>query len=221
MTILVIGTGRMGQALAHEINAAEDLTLLKCLERTEGPALPPADVYIDFSHPANISNVCSAAAERHIPLVLGTTGLTEEDQQQAERAARQTAVVQSANFSTGITILLRLLKEMQPIKPLFDVEIVEAHHRWKLDAPSGTAKLLAQGISQTPEQAAMLPIHAIRGGTAAGEHSVLFLGEHERIELHHHAESRSIFARGALLAARYALHQPPGLYTMENVLWDP
>jgi len=221
MTILVIGTGRMGQALAHEINAAEDLILLKCLEQAQSADLPPADVYIDFSHPANVPNVCRAAAEQHIPLVLGTTGLTEADQQQVERAAQQTAVVQSANFSTGIAILLRLLKEMRQVKSLFDVEIVEAHHRWKLDAPSGTAKLLAQGICETTEQAARLPIHAIRGGTAAGEHTVFFLGEHERIELHHHAESRSIFARGALLAARYALNQPPGLYTMENVLWDP
>lgn len=220
MNIVVIGAGRMGKALTAEIEGAEDLSLTAILERVEEAVLPPADVCIDFSHPANLPAVCEAAARQRIPLVLGTTGLEPRHQQRVEEAALRTPVVQAANFSTGVTILQRLLREMRQVRSLFDVEIVEAHHRWKVDAPSGTAKALARALCDTPEEAAALPTHAIRGGTVAGEHAVLFLGEDETLELRHSAGGRQIFARGALLAARFVRDKAPGLYTMENVLWD-
>ena len=171
------------------------------------------------------------AAQGHTPLIIGTTGLGDEHQTYIDEAAQHTAIVQSANFSTGVAIVERLLKEMRTVSHLFDIEMVEAHHRYKQDAPSGTAKLLLSAIDPEGERNRLygrggmgargreIGVHAIRGGTVAGEHSVLFLGEDETIEIKHSAASRRIFARGALEAARFAADQAPGRYNMQNVLW--
>ena len=232
LSVCIIGNGRMGHTVADEIAASDDLTLAGMVEMANCEAdLPEADIIIDFSHPNNIRAVCERAVKCGTALVLGTTGLGEEHQQMINEAAKAAPVVQSANFSTGVAIVERLLQEMRTVSHLFDIEMTEAHHRYKKDAPSGTAKLLLNAIDPNNERGRVygregigerkgeIGVHAIRGGTVAGDHTVLFLGEDETIEIKHSAASRRIFAAGALTAARFAAAQKPGRYNMQDVLW--
>ena len=232
LKIWIVGRGRMGGAVEAEIAACEDLALAGASEYVpEADSIGAADVIIDFSHPNNTRAVCERAARDGTALVLGTTGLSDGHRQYISQAAQKAPVVHSANFSTGIAIFERLLAEMRGVSHLFDIEVVEAHHRYKQDAPSGTAKLLLAAIDLENERERIygrggmgargneIGVHSIRGGTVAGEHSVLFLGEDEVLEIRHSAASRRIFARGALTAARFAAGKAPGLYSMQDVLW--
>lgn len=232
LSVCIIGNGRMGHTVADEIAASNDMTVAAIVDMANCEAdLPEADIIIDFSHPNNLRAVCERAVKNGTALVIGTTGLGDEHQQMIDDAAKHAPVVQSANFSTGVAIVEKLLQEMRTVSHLFDIELTEAHHRYKKDAPSGTAKLLLKAIdpdnerqrvygrSGIGERANEIGVHAIRGGTVAGEHSVLFLGEDETIEIKHSAASRRIFAAGALTAARFAAAQKPGRYNMQDVLW--
>lgn len=232
LKIWIVGRGRMGGAVEAEIAACEDLALAGASEYVpEADSIGAADVIIDFSHPNNPRAVCERAARDGTALVLGTTGLGDAHRQYIAQAAQKAPVVHSANFSTGIAIFERLLAEMRGVSHLFDIEVVEAHHRYKQDAPSGTAKLLLAAIDPENERERIygrggmgargneIGVHSIRGGTVAGEHSGLFLGEDEVLEIRHSAASRRIFARGALTAARFAAGKAPGLYSMQDVLW--
>ncbi len=195
------------------------------------------DVLIDFSVPAALAASLEAAQEGRCALLVGTTGLSAPHHAMIDAAARDIAVLQAANTSLGVTLLARLVEQAAAaLGPDWDVEIAELHHRLKVDAPSGTALALGQaaaagrGIDLAANMASgrdgitgVRPVGeigfaALRGGSAAGDHVVLLAGEGERIELWHRAESRSIFARGALKAAAWLAGKPAGRYAMTNVL---
>jgi len=202
-----------------------------------GPALEGATVAIDFTLPApslRHARLCSAAG---IPLVIGTTGHDAAGRAVLEHAARSIPIVLAPNMSLGVNLLFRLAElAARALGPGYDAEIVEAHHRLKVDAPSGTAlglgRAVAKGRGTTLEQVAVhdrqgatgprpegaIGFAVIRGGDIVGDHRLVFAGPGERVELAHHAEDRSAFARGALTAARWVIGRPAGLYSMQDVL---
>ena len=191
------------------------------------------DVAIDFSYPGNLDMMLENAMARKIPLVIGTTGLTGAQEDQIRDAAKVIPIVRALNFSTGVAVLRRLVAmAAKTLGEDFDIEIVETHHNQKEDAPSGTAKALlaaadpegtypvVHGREGRPgKRGREIGMHALRGGTVAGEHSVMFYGPMEEIELRHRADSREIFARGAVRAAQFAAKAKPGLYTIDDVLF--
>ncbi len=197
-------------------------------------AVSEADVLIDFSNAAATREVCAAVAKANIPLVLGTTGHSAEERKMIEETARNVPVAFASNFSVGVNVLFALSEHAAKILgESFDVEIVEAHHRMKKDAPSGTAKTLADIVQRVrgsgelkhgregmtgERNKSQIGIHSIRGGDVVGDHTVIFAGEGERLELTHRAASRETFARGALRAARWIIGKGPGLYSMRDVL---
>ena len=194
-----------------------------------------ADAAIDFSHPSALDSLLSWALERRVALVLATTGYTPEQLAQIDDAARSIPIFRSANMSLGINVLMDLVRRTAAILgESYDVEIVERHHRRKVDAPSGTALMLAQaaaeGLPYAPEyayerQSVRRPrgdheigISSVRGGTIVGEHEVLFAGRDEVIELRHSAQSREVFANGAVRAAKFLAGKAPGLYSMADLV---
>ncbi len=190
-----------------------------------------ADCIIDFSNPEALYTILDYALEKNLPIVVATTGLSEEQKKRLFDAAERIPVFFSANMSVGINLLSELAKKAaRMLEEKFDIEIVEAHHRRKLDAPSGTALMLADAINEAVTENKdyiydrhskraqrgknEIGMHAIRGGTIVGEHSVIFAGEDEVIELKHSAQSRNVFAHGALSAAAFIKGKTPGLYNM-------
>lgn len=197
-----------------------------------------ADVIIDFTTPtATVSNL-SIARKLKLPIVIGTTGLTDEELKIVKSTSASIPVLFSANMSVGINLLFRMAPEVaSALGENYDIEIVEAHHNKKKDAPSGTAKRIAEliaeakgkqlkdlavygrsGLSPGERPKAQIGIHAVRGGSIVGEHTVIYAGENERIEIVHRASSRDAFAQGALRAAKYIADKSPGLYDMQDVL---
>jgi 4-hydroxy-tetrahydrodipicolinate reductase len=234
------GSGRMGlaiRAIAEREPARFSIVVLLCHEQDAAGALAAADVIIDFSSAAATSPLLAACRTAGKPLVLGTTGHDAVQHAAIAEAAREIGVVFAANFSAGVNALFWLTREAARILgPAFDLEIVEMHHRLKKDAPSGTARRLAEILAAAraldyaqdtvhgrhgligergPQE---IGIHAIRGGDIVGEHTVLFAGPGERLELTHRASSRETFAAGALRAADWLKGRPAGLYDMEDVL---
>ena len=195
-----------------------------------------ADVVIDFSNAKAVDGLLEACCEKKLPVVLCTTGLSEEQLQKVEDAAKETAVLKSANMSLGINLLMRLLKDAAKVlAPAgYDIEIVEKHHNKKVDAPSGTALALADAINETqdpqyaycfdrsqerkPREKREIGISAVRGGTIVGEHEVRFAGEDEVIEFKHTAYSKAVFGKGALEAAKFLAGKPAGRYEMSDVI---
>lgn len=233
---ILMGHGRMGQMVEETMARDGNFELIGVVdvglfERPEDvPGIP--DVLIDFSYPGNLDMALQFGVVTGCPLVLGTTGYSEEQLAQIRGASKKTAIVHSSNYSTGVAVLQRALKLVAPaLLDAFDVEIIETHHNKKTDAPSGTAKLLVDAIDpdhsfpcvygregQVGARGREIGIHAVRGGTIAGEHRVIFFGEDEVIEFKHSAASRKIFANGAVRAAKFAAGKPAGLYTMQDVL---
>ena len=230
---LVGAAGRMGQAIA-DVAASENAEIVAKSDLGDEIALAGADVLIDFSHPDAGRSICNAAIKSKVPLVMGTTGHSTKQRDEIAAAAKQIAVVFASNFSVGVNALFALTERAAKILgDDFDLEIVEVHHRMKKDAPSGTAKTLAEilqrarqtknlrhgreGISGEREKSE-IGIHSVRGGDVVGDHTVIFAGQGERVELTHRASSRETFARGALRAARWVVGKPAGLYDMRNVL---
>jgi 4-hydroxy-tetrahydrodipicolinate reductase len=238
-SIGIIGNaGRMGQAL---VTAAEEAGVVvgDGIDKDGDPiALAKAvNVLLDFSSPGALVANLGAAVASTKPILVGTTGLEEHHHQAIDDAARHVAVLQTGNTSLGITLLARLVNEAATrLGDDWDIEIVEAHHRMKVDAPSGTAKMLGEaaasgrGISLATNSErgrdgltgarakGAIGFASLRGGTIAGDHSVLFATDNERITLSHHAENRSIFARGAIQAAMWLARQPAGRYSMDQVI---
>jgi len=196
-----------------------------------------ADVLVDFSAPAALQSNLDAAMSAGVPLVIGTTGLEAAHHEAIDAAARKVTLLQTGNTSLGVTLLAHLVREAAArLGDDWDIEVVEMHHRMKVDAPSGTALLLGEAAAagrgidlaansergrdgQTGARAAgAIGFASLRGGTVAGDHSVIFAGDEERIILTHNAENRMIFARGALKAAGWLIGRPAGRYTMEQVL---
>ena len=251
--------GRMGRRLAALVAEAPDLQLVVALECDGHPELgrdagllagvgelgvpvttsldARPDVLIDFSAPQSTVARAQECAQVGTALVIGTTGLSPEQVAALEEAATRVPCVLAPNMSVGVNVLARLVKSAaQALGPGFDIEVVEAHHRFKKDAPSGTALQLAraaaeglrrelddvavygrQGVTgeRTPHE---IGVHAVRAGDIVGEHTVLFGALGERLELRHVAHSRDTFARGALRAARFVAGKPPRLYSMHDVL---
>ena len=235
----IIGSaGRMGRAIAEVIEASEH-ELAGGID-AGGDAAGLADrsaVLVDFSSPAALETNLYAAIGAQVPLVIGTTGLEDKHHTAIDNAARVVPVLQTGNTSLGVTLLAHLVREAaSKLGPDWDIEIVEMHHRMKVDAPSGTALLLGEAAAdgrditladhtesgrhgQTGARAeGAIGFAALRGGTVAGEHSVILAGEQERLTLSHSAENRMIFARGAVKAAEWLLGKPAGRYTMPDVL---
>lgn len=200
-------------------------------------AIRDADAIVDFSTPRTSADLAELAAREHVPHVLGTTGFSIEEERRIAGAAKQTAIVKSGNMSVGIALLANFVKRAAAALPDFDIEILEMHHRKKADAPSGTALLLgraaaegrnvrfedvsdAHGERNGARAENTIGFASLRGGTVVGEHQVIFAGPHERLALSHVAEDRTIFARGALAAARWSQGKPAGLYSMQDVLGD-
>ncbi|QIB34210.1 4-hydroxy-tetrahydrodipicolinate reductase [Ancylobacter pratisalsi] len=200
-------------------------------------AFAAAEGVIDFTVPAASVAFAALAAQARIVHVIGTTGFSQEDEAKIEAASRHAAIVKSGNMSLGVNLLSALVKRVaRTLDEGFDIEIVEMHHNRKIDAPSGTALLLGQaaaegrGVSLAENgvferhghtgarKAGDIGFATLRGGTVVGDHNVIFAGTGERIELGHRAESREIFARGALAAARWARGRKPELYSMVDVL---
>lgn len=234
MTVAVIGNGRMGQILARLCwEAGYVLAGLVGPGDTESvEMLGPVEAAIDFSYPGNLEALLEKAQREHVPLVIGTTGYTKEQVECIKQAAQSIPIVYASNYSTGVTVMNRLVREAARVLEDFDVEIVETHHRMKVDAPSGTAKSLLANVDPEGERPVLdgrsgivgargneIGMHALRGGTVAGEHRVLFFGEKEELEIRHRADDREIFARGAMRALAFAVKAKPGLYNMEDVLF--
>ncbi|MCQ8893910.1 MAG: 4-hydroxy-tetrahydrodipicolinate reductase [Methanolinea sp.] len=240
--------GRMGSTVARLVNEAPDLSLVGGVDVRKGeiygvrvvPAADMAallsetrpDVVIDFTvAPAAVENVKTAA--RHgAALVVGTTGFSPEQRAEMSRAIEgHVAAVISSNFSIGVNIFWQLVRQAARLLPDYDIEVLEAHHRYKKDAPSGTAKTIIQileeeigerekryGREGMMERGKEIGIHVIRGGDIVGDHSVLFAGNFETITLSHRAYDRSVFAQGALKATRWIVGRAPGIYGMDAVL---
>jgi 4-hydroxy-tetrahydrodipicolinate reductase len=263
LRIAVAGVaGRMGSRIAQLVAEAEDLELAGVFERPDHPlvgkdvreaaggaaagraiassigeVLEGCDVVIDFTSARSSLENLEAAAAAGRPMVIGSTGFSRDDLSRAAALAARIPCVLAPNMSVGVNVLFKVVADAARLLGTdFDVEIVETHHRFKKDAPSGTALKLAQVIAEAlnrdleaagvfsrhgmigerPKDA--IGVQTLRGGDIVGEHTVLFAGMGERIEITHRAHSRDNFARGALQAARWVAAQPPGLYDMQHVL---
>lgn len=194
-----------------------------------------ADVIIDFSHPSALTNILSYCKKRNLPLVLATTGFSDEQKKEFTAASNEIPVFFSANMSLGINLLIALAKKATKIlEGNFDIEIVERHHNQKIDAPSGTALAIADAIDETlsypaeyvydrhavrrKRKSAEIGIHSVRGGTIVGDHEVIFAGNDEVIELKHSAASKEVFAVGAIKAAKFISEKPAGMYNMNDLI---
>ncbi|WP_376695154.1 4-hydroxy-tetrahydrodipicolinate reductase [Wenzhouxiangella sp. EGI_FJ10305] len=241
LQVLVSGaTGAVGRTIIEVIESDDRFTLAG--EATSAQFFEPdvqADVIVDFSHPDLLEHVARFAARRRIPLVTGTTALGAALKDELREIAREIAICQAANFSVGVNLLVRLADQAaRALGEDFDIEILEAHHRRKLDAPSGTALLLGETVAAARGQelaeravydrsgrrqsrpAGEIGFQAIRGGDVAGEHTVYFLADGERLELSHRSSDRRVFARGALLAARRIIDRPTGLLDFSELVFE-
>ncbi|HSW13166.1 MAG TPA: 4-hydroxy-tetrahydrodipicolinate reductase [Solimonas sp.] len=261
--IAVLGaSGRMGRAVIQAVDASPRAKLGAALEREGCPeagqdaaalaglavagvkiltqpaqAAADFDVLIDFTRPEATVAMLALCVEHRRAMVIGTTGFTPEQQAQVEAAAQQIPIVKAGNFSIGVNLSLKLLEDAaRVLGEDFDIEIVEAHHRHKVDAPSGTALMMgeavARGAGRKLKDVAVyeryghtgardrqtIGFSTVRGGDVVGDHTVMFLGDGERVEIAHKASSRNIFAKGAVHAATWVARQPAGLYSMRDVL---
>ena len=240
--------GAMGQVISEIIEESESAVMAAGVDfKDEGHNPYPVfknledcnvdvDVIIDFSSSKATDRLLSYVAEKQIPLVLCTTGLSEEQLKKVEETSKKTAILRSANMSLGVNILLKLVNTAAKVlaDADFDIDIVEKHHKLKVDAPSGTALALADAVNEAlhneyeyvydrsqrrikrPKKE--IGISAVRGGTIVGQHDVIFAGQDEVIEFHHTAYSKAIFGKGAVSAAIYLAGKPAGMYDMSDVI---
>ena len=205
---LIAPDGRMGKAIAAAV--AEDSHF--AIDQDHG------DVLVDFSAPAALETSLERAMSSAVPILIGTTGLNEAADKAIVAASRQVAILRAANTSVGVAVLADLVERAaKALGPEWDIQISETHHRHKVDAPSGTALMLG-AAAEHARGSGVAGYASVRGGTVAGDHDVLFLGPDERLILSHRAESRMIFARGALAAAAFLAGKPAGLYSMRDVI---
>ena len=245
MTKLILNgaCGHMGKVIASSIT--EDFSIvcgfdIRCDETSSFPIYTSpddfdgkADVIIDFSHPSSLSGILDYAVKSGTPIVVCTTGLTDEQKIEIKKASEKIAVFYSANMSIGISLITKLAKAAaEALGEDFDIEIIEKHHNKKLDAPSGTALAIAESLNESDEfdfvyerqskrqkrEKSEIGIHSVRGGTIVGEHTVIFAGKDEVIEIKHSAASKEIFATGAIRAAAFLKEKPAGLYTMADLV---
>lgn len=235
MKIIIVGRGRMGKMIAAcAEEAGIDVAGLYGHETAASlAAAGKVDALIDFSAPAALPAVAEFVRRTGTPLVSGTTGYNDAEEAELASLADVAPVVASANYSVGVAVLKHLVGEASRYLPDFDVEIVETHHRMKKDAPSGTAKMLLSVLNPdgdrpitedrsgfSPRKENEIGVHAVRGGTVAGVHTVSFFGTDEEVSLTHRAENRRIFALGALKAAQILATATKGRHTFEDLLFS-
>jgi 4-hydroxy-tetrahydrodipicolinate reductase len=230
---LIGAAGRMGQAIIA-LAKSEGVEVVARIDLGDQLTFADADVAIDFSHADAARSICEVAIKSKTPLVIGTTAHSAKQRDDILAVSKQIPVVLASNFSVGVSTLFALTEHAAKILgDDFDLEIVEAHHRMKKDAPSGTAKALAEILQRARQMKVLrhgregivgergkseIGIHSVRGGDVVGDHTVIFAGQSERLELTHRASSRDTFARGAIRAARWLIGKSPGLYDMRDVL---
>lgn len=240
--------GKMGQVISKIVKEDGEAQIVAGVDRYQGIANDypvfssieecdvECDAIIDFSNASAVDALLDYCVEKQVPVVLCTTGLSEEQLKKVEETSKKVAVLKSANMSLGVNLLMKLLQEATKVlAPAgFDIEIVEKHHNQKLDAPSGTALALADSINEAMEneyhytydrsqvrqkrEKKEIGICAVRGGTIVGEHEVFFAGEDEVIEFKHTAHSKAVFAKGAVEAGKFMKGKGPGLYDMKDVI---
>lgn len=240
--------GKMGRIISELIEQEDDTQLVFGIDKAQPiddinyPIFKNideinllCDVIIDFSNSSQTNQLVHYCTQQHIPIVIATTGLCQSQEQLIEEASKQIPIFKSSNTSLGINVLLELVKKATTIlNENFDIEIIEKHHRHKVDAPSGTAYMIAETINnelnhqmvyqygrygdESKRDAKEIGIHAIRGGTIPGEHTVIFAGLDEVIEIKHTALSKKIFANQAIKAAQFIVHQKPKLYQMGDLM---
>lgn len=249
MKILLHGcNGRMGRVMTKILSETPDMEVVCGVDIAPDKAQNNYPVYtsladvkespnvvIDFSHHSCLDGLLAFGLSRNVPLVICTTGFTPDESQRMVEAARAIPILNSANMSLGVNLVLSLVKQAAALlHDSFDIEIVERHHNQKLDSPSGTALMIADVINSALEgtmqytfgrhsktdkrQKNEIGIHAVRGGAIAGEHDVIFAGQGEVIEIKHSALSRDVFAYGAIRAAKFIIGRKPGLYSMKDAI---
>lgn len=241
--------GAMGSVVREIIKNQKDIFITAACDRsadthkekypyplyTQPAMLPKADVLIDFSHPDGLTPMLNAAMQKNMPIVIATTGYTKQQILQIEEAAKMIPIFFSFNMSFGVYLLAALSQTAaKALGEDFDIEIIEKHHNQKIDAPSGTALLLADAVNQVvsnpyeicydrhlrhqKREKNEIGIHSIRGGSIVGDHEVIFAGNDEILTISHHAQSKKVFASGALRAALFIKHKKNGLYNMKDLL---
>lgn len=236
--------GHMGRTIACEVALRDDCNVIcgfDCRQSDDfsfpvyqnfSECTEKGDVLIDFSHPSALTGVLTFAKQNNIPAVIATTGLSNEQKEEIKETAKTVPMFFSANMSLGINLLIDLAKKAQAVLEGFDIEIIERHHNQKIDAPSGTALAIADALNEQKHldyvydrhskrqkrSASEIGLHAVRGGTIVGDHTVLFAGKDEVIELKHSAASKEVFATGSIRAALFLTTQKPGLYSMEDLV---
>ncbi len=237
LRIAIVGMGRMGTIIDEMVSADPAMEVVARVDadaESLGQDAPSADVVIDFSHESMLDAVAAYVRRTGAALVSGTTGYSAAQMEQLAELGKHAAVLYSANYSLGVAVLRRLAAQAAEALADFDIEIIETHHNQKADAPSGTAKLLLDAVNP---DGALIPtygregmcgkrdsreigVHAVRGGTVAGVHTVSFFGEDEEVSLTHRATSRRIFAAGAVAAARKMVGRAPGFYAFDDVMFS-
>ncbi|HQD51339.1 MAG TPA: 4-hydroxy-tetrahydrodipicolinate reductase [Defluviitaleaceae bacterium] len=240
--------GRMGQVISEIVNEEDNCTIVAGIDPDVTKSNPypvfskiddcdiKGDVIIDFSTASAVKPLLDYAVRMQTPVVICTTGLSDDDLELLKKSSEKIPVFFSANMSLGVNLLMNLVKRASEVlaNANFDIEIIEKHHNQKIDAPSGTALALANAINETLDNRyeykydrhqerkqrdkKEIGIHAVRGGTIVGEHSVIFAGRDEIIELKHSCMSREVFATGAIKAAKFLVGKNPGLFNMENLI---
>ncbi|MCI8403911.1 MAG: 4-hydroxy-tetrahydrodipicolinate reductase [Clostridia bacterium] len=239
--------GKMGQVITRLVSEDSECEIIagfdvnEAIENTYPVFTNPddftgeADVVIDFSHPSALTNILSFCKKRRLPVILATTGFTDDQKKEFAAASNEIPVFFSANMSLGINLLIDLArKATKLLEGNFDIEIVERHHNQKIDAPSGTALAIADAIDETLSYPAEyvydrhavrrkrkkteIGLHAVRGGTIVGDHNIIFAGTDEVIELKHSAHSKEVFAVGAIKAAKFIKDKPAGMYNMNDII---
>lgn len=247
INVLVNGcNGRMGQEVIKQMDQYPDM-FLSCgfdindkglntfpVYQKSEDIKDPVDVIIDFSVPVSTLNILKFAVENKIPMVIATTGFSEEELEEVKEASKVIPIFKSANMSFDINLMSKILAEIAPVLKNTDIEIIETHHNQKKDAPSGTALLLADSINESlgnnmkytfnrhdiheKREKNEIGFSAIRGGNIVGEHTVKFFGQHETFEITHTSYSRTVFADGALKAAEFLVNKPIGFYNMNDLV---
>ncbi|MBM6821570.1 4-hydroxy-tetrahydrodipicolinate reductase [Fusobacterium mortiferum] len=229
MEVIIHGTGVMGSVVKEcAKNQGIEVTGFADELSTE-----KGDVIVDFSHYSRLDTLLDYAVDRGLPLVIATTGYSDEILKKIENSSKKIPILLSSNMSLGINLLQDILEKITPILyPNYDIELIEKHHNKKIDSPSGTAKTLLEVIKKNIDEVIEekygrvgmekrekneIGVHSLRGGTIVGEHSVLFCGNDEIIELKHIALSKKIFAEGALQGAKFIIGKEPGLYSMKDI----
>jgi len=232
--LIIIGAcGKMSNAVVSSIVNEKDIKIIGGIEAAGHPLLgspigdgliqanlnfliKETDVAVEFAIPETTLDNVEVAAKADKPYIIGTTGLT--DLNEIKKYSKKIPILISANFSLGVNLLYNLTETVAKLLQDFDIEIVETHHKMKRDAPSGTAKKLVEIIKETRDKKQDVKVHSIRAGDIIGEHTVMFIGNGERIELIHRASGRNAFASGVIKAIRFITKQKPGLYSMQDII---